>query len=85
MSPTEIILLAISGALLGALVVSLMILQKLRKERASLAETVRATGGTSLEEAIRSSLRGRMKPPPCRSLKPAWKECCSTLPCPSCC
>jgi two-component system phosphate regulon sensor histidine kinase PhoR len=54
MSPTEIILLAISGALLGALVVNLMILQKLRKERASIAETVRATGGTSLEEAVRS-------------------------------
>ena len=52
MNPTEITLLAISGALLGALVVSLMILQKLRKERASLAETVRATDGTSLEEAI---------------------------------
>jgi len=54
MSLPEIILLAVSGALLVALAVSLVILSRLRKERASIAETVRPNGGTSLEAAVRS-------------------------------
>lgn len=53
-SLTEIILLAVSGGLLAALVGSLTVLVKLRNERSSIADILRATAGTSPGKAALS-------------------------------
>ncbi|MHB9112316.1 MAG: sensor histidine kinase [Thermoleophilia bacterium] len=54
MNTTEVILLAICGTLLGALVVSITILLRMRKEHAGIAKTVHAAGETSLQAAVSS-------------------------------
>lgn len=53
MNATEIFLIAVCGALLIALAVTVAQLLRLRREHAGIAETVHASGG-SLEEAVRS-------------------------------